>query len=516
MPVYEGEKGFETEAGQVTLGSNSMNVIHVETDEVREGELVRTLRVAGMINADDTQYRILSAYIDGRIEKLAVNHIGAEVKQGTLLATLYSPALLAAEREYLALLEQKEMTTAPGLQLERARLVEGATQRLKRLGVSDEQIAKLKNKSTTNSFTEILAPRSGTVVARHVYEGQYVKEGDKLFEIADFSKMWLQFDAYERDLTWIQVGQEIEVTTPAVPNKVYKAKVSFIDPNVVEMTRSARVRVEIQNPLIEEMGRSRRELLNKLYAEGKLKIETPRALIIPRTAVLQAGSKPVAYVDQGGGTYEQRELKLGREGDQFYEVLAGLKAGEKVVTTGNMLIDAQAQLNQTSKGSSPPPGKMPEPSIPVALDESQAKALTSFIAFADRLGGALADDNLTAFNQSVEQDRGVFSSLKSAFPKEHPWNISLQAIEQHANLSKAKDLKEARTKFLPFSMGSVELVKRVRQQQAFASVKIFRCPMVDQAIPGAAKNGFWIQTKPPLRNPFFGSDMLECGNEVTP
>jgi len=184
--------------------------------------------------------------------------------------------------------------TSDVLEQERARLIDAAAQRLKRLGYTDAQLAALSKKDAADARTEVVAPMTGTVVMRNVYEGQYVKEGDVLFEIADFNVMWFLFDAYERDLSWLRVGQEVEVATPALPGRVFKAPITFIDPNLEPMTRSTKVRVEIANPIVEEDGRKRRLLYHQLYADGVVKIATPETLAVPRTSVLSVG-EPVLY-----------------------------------------------------------------------------------------------------------------------------------------------------------------------------------------------------------------------------
>src|SRR5436190_13411380 len=155
---------------------------------------------------------------------------------------------------------------------------------------------------------------SGTVVSRNVYEGQYVKEGERLFEIADFSTMWFVFDAYERDLNWLRAGQKVEISTPAASGKIFQGTISFIDPNLKEMTRSAKVRVEVPNPLVETDGRKHRELYHKLYAQGVVQIETPEVVAVPRSAVLAPGAQALVYVAREGGAYERRQVKLGRVG----------------------------------------------------------------------------------------------------------------------------------------------------------------------------------------------------------
>ena len=352
VPVFEGQKGYELAAGTVSLGTNAIQAMHVQTAEVRQRPLVRTLRVAGTIDDNDAKHRRLSAYVEGRIEKLHVNYIGAEVKEGEPLATFYSPMLLNAEREYTLLFRQSQMAHSYALTAEHKRLLAAAEQRLTRYGLSTAQIAKLPFKSETNHLSEILAPMSGTVITREIYEGQFVKEGDRLFELADFFIMWFQFDLYERDFAWVRVGQSVEITVPSVPGKQFVAAITFIDPNLNDMTRSARVRVELQNPLITVQGRARRELLHKTYAEAVVKLDTPEVLALPRSAVLHTGDRTVVYVDKGEGIFEQRRVKLGRAGDEHWEILDGVKPGERVVTTGNLLIDGQAQLNSQA-GDSP-------------------------------------------------------------------------------------------------------------------------------------------------------------------
>ncbi|MBI5802681.1 MAG: efflux RND transporter periplasmic adaptor subunit [Verrucomicrobia bacterium] len=353
VPVYEGQKGYELAAGTVSLGTNAIQAVHVQTASVSKRPLVRTLRVAGTIDDNDAKHRRLTAYVEGRIEKLHVNYVGAEVKEGEPLATFYSPMLLNAEREYALLFRQSQAAHTYALTAEHKRLLAAAEQRLTRYGLTSAQIAKLPFKAETNHLSEILAPMSGTVVTRDVYEGQFVKEGDKLFELADFFTMWFQFDLYERDFAWVRVGQEVEITVPSAPGKKFVAAIAFIDPNLNDMTRSARVRVELQNPLITVQGKSRRELLHRTYAEALVKLDTPEVLALPRSAVLHTGDRAVVYVDKGGGAYEQRRVKLGRAGEEHWEILDGVKEGENIVTTGNLLIDGQAQLNSQAGESSP-------------------------------------------------------------------------------------------------------------------------------------------------------------------
>jgi Cu(I)/Ag(I) efflux system membrane fusion protein len=491
-----------TNQDAIMLSSNVINVINVQTEPVQRRSLTRTLRVAGVIDDDATKHRFVSAYIDGRIDKLSVNYVGAQVVQGEPLATFYSPTLLAAEQEYALLISQRTNRVLRG---ENERLLALAEQRLRRMGLSGAQIEELATVSTTNIHTQILAPVSGTVVQRFVYEGQYVKEGDKLFEIADFATMWFQFDAYERDLTWIKPGQRVDVTIASVPGKIYQAPISFIDPNLSEMTRSAKVRVELQNALVTTNGKPRRELLYKTYGEGSLKAEVPDVLVVSRSAVLSPSRQPVVYVEKDQGLYEQRSVKLGRAGDDYWEVLEGLKDGDRVVTSGNMLIDAQAQLNQSSIA---PASARPE------FTEHQQKAAGALITVAHNLAGALASDSVDEFNQRSKGAVAAAEHFAAAFAVSEDWKNVAAKVSGATKFQPAKDLVEARRMFQPFAAAVAEFARDARREPALASVKVFRCPMTNRAFPGAPKTSMWVQTNAPLRNPFFGSEMIDCGNEV--
>jgi membrane fusion protein, copper/silver efflux system len=329
-PIYEGEKAIDlsAEGNLVALSQSQIEVLNVQTVEAKIQPLIHTLSVAGMIDDDERRHRIISAYVDGRVDKLFANHHGAEVTAGAPLAKLYSPELLQAEREYRQLNGELKKNTAL---------------RLRQMGLTVEQIETLPDKPADSLASEILATLSGTVVEHYVYEGQYVKAGEKLFEIADFSVMWFQFLAYEQDLPWLKIGQSVSVSTPSLPGKSFEGEITFIDPNFDEATRSTKVRVELPNPLVN----GRRELLHKLYADGSVKIEAPPVLAIPRSAIIQTGPQAVAYIDQGGGGYAQTPLKTGRRGDSLVEIISGLDPGERVVTNGNLLIDGQAELNRS-------------------------------------------------------------------------------------------------------------------------------------------------------------------------
>lgn len=493
-PVYVGEKGLEsdTSANVVNLNQTQVRVLQVQSVEAKVQPLVKTLRVAGMIDDDERRHRILSAYVDGRIDRLFANHHGAEVVAGEPLASIYSPTLLQAEREFRQLSGDLKKNTGV---------------RLQQMGLTKEQIEALPGKSETEMISQILAPLSGTIVEHEVYEGQYVKEGEKLFEIADFNTMWFIFRAYEQDLPWIKTGLEVEVTTPSIAAKTFTGKIVFIDPNIDEATRSALVRVELPNPVVD----GKRQFLHKLYGDGIVKLPAPELLALPRSTILQTGSKAVVYVDHANGSYEQRHVELGMRGDVVQEIVAGIKAGERAVSNGNLLIDGQAELNRSFK-TEPPAGN--ESKI---FTEARRKAAEEVITAADAMAAALAARDLPAFNKASEPVMELTAALESAFHDEATLTAPLSKLVLASHLHGFDELPKAREAFHEFATASTDFLQPLRGQAGAPEFKVWECFMVDQIVPKAPATGRWIQVASrDGANPYFGKSMLNCAREIKP
>lgn len=501
-PVYEGESGLDVNGDMISLSASSVRVLNVQTLEVKTQSLAKTLTVAGTIEQDDTRRRVLSAYVGGRIDKLQVTFVGEEVKAGQPLAEFYSPMLLQAEREYRAVASSTNSDLRGAI-----------VSRLKQLGLMPEQIEALPTKPSDALTSQLLAPISGTVTDKKVSEGQYVQEGEKLFEIADFTTMWFQFRAYEQDLPWLRVGQPVDVSTPSLPGKIVTGVIKFIDPNLDEATRSTKVRVELENPLVN----GRRLFAHRIYADGAVHLDAPVVVTVPRSAIIQTGPQAIAFVDQGGGGYARRVLQLGRHGDDLVEVISGVSPGEKVVVNGNLLMDGQAEMNRSYASHEMHSETTIEGSMYPALLETQRQKLQTLLALADSLGTALSADDLKEFNAQATQTHTTTPALLTAFDATNAWQALLQPLEKVGHISEATSLPEARKAFHPFSEASVALAQALRREDKhFVTVKVFRCPMAKDAFPGAPNRADWIQLQPEIHNPWFGQEMLDCGSEVKP
>ena len=470
----------------IALGASVVTTIGVQTAAVAKQPLTRTVRVPGRIDDDDTRHRILAARVPGRVDKLFVTYTGATVAAETPLATLWSPEVLTAERVYVERLKAGSIAFSVSEQA-------AAREQLQQLGLSETDIAALERDRVPTAVVTVRAPSAGTVVSKFVYEGQYVQASDRLFEIGDFSRMWFVFDAYAQDIPWLHVGQKVEITTRAVPGEVIEAPIEFIDPNFDEVRQTSRVRAILPNPHY-NVGGEAHFLPHRVLAEGRVIVETPAVLAAPRSAVLDTGAGPRAYVETAAGNYEQRALKLGRRGDALVEVLAGLAAGERVVTEGNLLIDAQAQLNAEAEGhggnagmetAAAPAMGGAEPAAPPEPTEKFAALAAVEVEAVD----ALASDDFARYQK-------LFPRLKEtaqAFPE-------LPAVEA------GDGLVAARRSFEPWSTLAAALLA---PRKAQLGLKVFHCPMS----PVLGGKGRWVQRSLPLKNPFFGSAMPDCGEE---
>ena len=506
VPVYEGEAGFDAAEGVLRLGSNSITAVGIASAPVEIGRVVKTLRLAGTLDDDDSRHRIVSAYVEGRIETLAVASEGVEIREGTELATLYSPALLGAVREYVSLASGGE--TGP--------LMAAAALRLRQMGLGEAQVKALPSGFGAEQRTlPWLSPMSGTVVKRMVYAGQWVKEGDPMFEVADFGTLWFKGDVYERDLPWLRVGQNVELTTPSLPGRLFTNRITFIDPNLDMMTRSTRIRVEVPNP---ELGGGRGRLFrHRLYAEARVRVESEPVLVVPRSAVLNPGGVARVWVELGAGSYQERTIRVGRVGDAVWEVVDGLEAGERVVLNAGVL-GGSSEFSVSSfkgEGTAPPDVggyKLPVSSSQIPDGKSQERLVPD--AVSGRLmrvlagvAGELAKDDLAGFNRvRVEWGKAVAEARAAG--------TNAPAAKQIVELPEARDLATARKLFHGLVEAWTPVVLAARKQEGFGELKVYRCPMTAKAFPGAPAKAVWWQFGGPLRNPWFGAEMLDCGTEV--
>ncbi|MEX1119357.1 MAG: efflux RND transporter periplasmic adaptor subunit [Terrimicrobiaceae bacterium] len=498
VPVFEGENAIETDNKTVLLPESTIQVIQVGTDVVERGTLRRTLRLAGTIDDDAGRHRMVAAFFDGRIEKPFIEQVGEDVRKGQPLAEIYSPELLYVVREYQRARASKDRG-----------VYEVAARRLIQFGLTPDQLEGIAVQSPDRYGIDLLSPITGTVIKRYVNQGQYVKTGDLLFEIGDFSKMWFHATAYESDLPFLHLGQKAQITTPAAPGETFEGVVTLIDPNFDPLTRSTTVRIEVPNPLVRSPRGERRALPHQAFGEASLETETEEGLLVPRSAVLDTGRRVVAYVDKGGGRFERRDLRVAARGDARVLVSSGLAAGERVVTRGSLLLDAESQMKD-SGGESALMEQAPTTSPAEA--KLPAHPMDNILAVIANAGQALASDDLPAFQAAAE---GLHGTLP-AFSSPADIQAAVESLEKSRHLTgKNGSLEEARAAYLPLSEAASDLVLALQRERVGAGAfLVFACPMTESAFPGAPAKARWIQNHEPLKNPWFGAAMAECGAPV--
>ena len=336
----------------VEMSESAIKLAEIQTSVVGGGDASKEVRLYGKILPDERLLLSQTAHVSGRIEQLMVNFTGESIKKGQVIARIYSPELVTAQKELIEALAMADKYPA---------LLSAAREKLRFLKISDQQIAAVEKSGTVKTVFDVYATNSGIVANRKVNMGDYVNKGEVLFEVTDLSKPWAVFDAYESDLQWITLGQKVEFTAQAIPGKSFSGKISFIDPAVDAVNRITKVRVELAN--------TGDQFKPEMFVNGivqSVQKSSANQLIIPQSAILWTGTRSVVYVrilHADHPTFKMREITLGNSLKNSYVVTSGLTKGEEIVTNGAFSIDAAAQLE--GKPSMMNPEEVKTNSMPV-------------------------------------------------------------------------------------------------------------------------------------------------------
>jgi multidrug efflux pump subunit AcrA (membrane-fusion protein) len=333
-PVYEDEAAA-AESRTIAIDSVTIQNMGIRTATVTRGPLRRIIRTVGVVDYNETTLGDVTTKFKGWIEKLYVNATGQLVMRGDPLFEIYSPDLYSAQVEYL-LATSSPTNATPGEEGIRT----SALTKLKFYDISDEQIAALQKMRQPQKTLRIVAPQDGFVTEKNAVEGQMVDPGMKIYRLADLGLVWVQADVYEQDLAYIKLGQEATVTLSYLPDREFRGRVTYIYPNVDEKTRTAKVRMEFHNPGY--------FLKPGMFATVKVVSELePSVLLIPDMAILRSGEKTTVFVALDGGRFDPRTVTLGPQAENdTYQVLNGLNEGERIVTSGQFMLDSESQLRE--------------------------------------------------------------------------------------------------------------------------------------------------------------------------
>jgi Cu(I)/Ag(I) efflux system membrane fusion protein len=308
---------------------------------VKRGPLHHTIRAVATVEPDLQKHWAFVARVDGYVQELFVPSAGQLVEKDSPLLSIYSPDLLTTSRELVMLLRMRDEAKSKDARVTPERLIAAAKSRLRQWNITDEQIADLEQKRKPSESLTLRSPFRGVVQEVPAHQGVNVKVGDHLIDIADLSVVWIWAEFYESELSMLQAGQEVTVTSNAFPNERFVGRVAVINPFLEQAKRTAKVRIDIPNPDF--------KLRPGMYANVELGMDMGEGLTVPASAVMRTGSREIAFVDKGGGKLEPRIVELGEQIGDHYEVKSGLAEGERVVASANFLIDAESKVQGALK-----------------------------------------------------------------------------------------------------------------------------------------------------------------------
>ena len=488
-------------ADQFKLTENAMALANIQTTIVGNGNVDgNTIKLSGKIAENEEANAVQVSYFSGRIERLNVSFTGEEVRKGQLLATIYSPELYAA---------QQELITASSLKESQPALYKAVRNKLKLWKLSESQINQIEETQKVKENFPVYATVSGTVTEKLVEQGDYIKQGQPLLKIANLNTVWANFDVYENQIDLFKKGQEVLVTTNAYANKEFKGRVDFIDPILNTKTRTVTLRVVLNNKEdVFKPGMFVSAKINGVLNKNK------KVLSIPASSVLWTGERSVVYLktSQDQPVFEMREVKLGNQTGNEYEVLEGLFAGNEIVTNGTFTVDAAAQLQGKKSMMNKDGGKVMTGHEGHTMDMMTEKV--DFNSTVEKSFQAVIEAYINLKDALIQSDVSLASSKSEAFRKALEEIPPSQREETHnywsilhktsKGINENVSLEHQRKQFQTISDKLIEMVKNFDKVNDKLYVQF--CPMAD------SNNGaYWLSKEEQVLNPYFGDVMLKCG-----
>ncbi|MCM4158467.1 efflux RND transporter periplasmic adaptor subunit [Antarcticibacterium flavum] len=452
-----------------------------------EGELFLT----GKVKADERQLASVTAKFPGRIEQLFVNFTGQVVRQGERLATIYSPELVTTQKELLEAASTK--ATYP-------ELYDAAREKLRLWKLNEKQIDALENSRKVQDQFDVLADKAGIVTQRNIAVGDYVSTGSVLFDVVDLSRVWIMIDAYESDLPFVKMGDEVSFTAAGIPGQTFTAKVTYIDPVINANTRAASVRAEASN--------GSGELRPEMFINARIRTTLRKgqsSLAIPRTALLWSGKRSIVYVkvpETEFPAFEMREITIGPRMGEMWLVEVGLEAGEEIVTNGVFAIDAAAQLSGNYSMLMRPETKTMD--VPQAFRQQITAVADAYFKVKNALVEDSSEEATSALNEVENAITQVEMRNLKGKAHDHWMALKEQLTGAIQMMKEAKDLETLRQHFSMLSQNMLEITESFGLEKE----KVYKdfCPMAFDN-----KGAFWLSESEEILNPYFGETMVSCG-----
>jgi len=330
VPKDKEEKGA-TKTNSIIVDPVTVQNMGIRLDKVKKGDIFRHIRSYGRVEIPDDRINVVNLRFSGWVEKIWVDRVGDYVKKGEKLFAMYSPEIYAAEKEYLMALKNYG---------EESEITESARERLRLWNVPSWIVKKIKKEKKPERLITITAPSSGYIHKKSIVKGSRVKKGINLYTIYDLKKVWVKAEVYEFDISWLKKGAKALVKFSAPGQRSLEGKVSYIYPTLNEKARTMTVRVELDNKDASIKPGMVATVL--IYAEGN-----GGRLVIPTESIIDTGSKKIVFVTEKRGNFEARKIETGLVGDNdVTEITDGLHEGEKIVLSGQFLLDSESQLKE--------------------------------------------------------------------------------------------------------------------------------------------------------------------------
>jgi len=330
----------------VTISDEKRVMMGLDFETIKYRKMVKEIRTSTKIVQDETrQYRITTK-VGGYIENLYVNQTGQFVKKGSPLLSVYSPELLSAQQEYLSAINAQGKLSGIDRSISGSinDIAQSARERLRLLDITDAQIDKIKSTGAVTRNVTLYSPASGYVIEKSIIKGQKIMENDSLMTIVDLTRVWGEADIYESDIPYIRTGMPAELTLSYWPGKVFRGRITFLSPVLDPQTRTLKARIEIPNGDL--------ALKPNMFADAKINYAIGERLAVPESAVMRTGTRDYVFIEGDHDLIIPYMVKLGmRSGDGYYEVISGLKKGERVVTSANFLVDSESSLKAALKSA---------------------------------------------------------------------------------------------------------------------------------------------------------------------
>ncbi|MBI5211756.1 MAG: efflux RND transporter periplasmic adaptor subunit [Nitrospirae bacterium] len=337
----------QQEPPTIEIPPDKQQLIGVKTVAVSVKPLQKIIRTVGRIEYDERRLATVNTKFEGWIEKLYIDYTGKYVKKGEPLAEIYSPELFATQQEFINVIkwakqgkEIKNERMSGLLSKDADAIIEAAKQRLKLWDITEAQVKKIEETGKPVRTLTVYSPVNGYIVQKTALQGMRIMPGEKLFDVADLSTVWVISDIYEYELSLIKTGQTANISLSYFPGKEFSSTIDYVYPTLAGETRTAKVRFTISNP--------GGQLKPQMFTTVEIKINIGNKLAVPEDAVIDTGTRQIVYVDKGEGYFEPREVILGIRAEGLREVTMGLKAGEKVASSATFLIDSEAKLKNVA------------------------------------------------------------------------------------------------------------------------------------------------------------------------